>query len=238
MTTSAPPLIHLSRIVKAYQALRPLRINEFNATRTDRLVLSGFDAMAAEMFVYLVTGAALPDEGEVIIAGRNTRDIATDTEWLASLDRFGIVTHRAVLLESTSVASNRALPITIAIDPMSPETRARVESDAADVGLPTGKLDGPAHALSPAERLRLHLARALSSGPELLMLEHPTGTLSDAGESAAFGETLCALSEKRGFGFLAISEDQAFSKASGAETLKLNPATGKLGKGGFWSYFS
>ena len=231
--TGAPSLIHLSRIVKNYPALRPLRIAEFTADKTDRLVLSGFDAMAAEMFVYLVTGAALPDEGEVVIAGRNTRDIATDTEWLASLDRFGIVTHRAVLLESTSVASNLALPITVAIDPMSAETRARVDSDAADVGLPKEKLDGPAHALTPAERLRLHLARAVSSGPELLMLEHPTGMLNDAGESAAFGETLRALSEKRGFGFLAISEDQGFAKASGGETLKLNPANGRLGKSRF-----
>jgi ABC-type ATPase involved in cell division len=234
MTDASQPLIHLTGIVKKYQALRPLRIHEFTANRADRLVLSGFDAMAAEMFVYLVTGAALPDEGEVLIAGRNTRAIETDTEWLASLDRFGIVTHRAVLLESTSVASNLALPLTVAIDPMSAETRARVEADAKDVGLPMEKLDGPAHALTPAERLRLHLARAVAVGPELLMLEHPTGTLNDAGESAAFGQTLRVLSATRGFGFLAISEDQAFGKASGAATLKLNAATGKLGKGGLF----
>jgi len=225
----APPLIHLSRIVKSYQALRPLRIAEFSARRQDRLVLSGFDAMAAEMFVYLVTGAALADEGEVVIAGRNTRDIATDTEWLASLDRFGIVTHRAVLLESTSVAANMALPITVAIDPMTPETRTRVEADAADVGLPPEKLDGPAHALSPAERLRLHLARAVSSGPELLMLEHPTAMLNDPAASAAFGQTLKTLSAKRGFGFVALSEDEGFARACAGRKLRLNQKTGRLG---------
>jgi hypothetical protein len=42
------------------------------------------------MFVHLVTGAALPDEGVVSIAGRDTRAISTDTEWLRSLDQFGI----------------------------------------------------------------------------------------------------------------------------------------------------
>lgn len=232
--TADAPLIHLRGIVKKYQALRPLRIAEFSATRTDRLVLSGFDAMAAEMFVYLVTGAALPDEGEVVIAGRNTREIATDTEWLASLDRFGIVTHRAVLLESTSVASNLALPLTVAIDPMTSETRARVESDAADVGLPAGKLDGPAHALAPAERLRLHLARSVASGPELLMLEHPTATLNDPADSDAFGETLKNLAGKRGFGFVAISEDTVFTEASGGRALKLNQRTGRIGGGGLF----
>jgi len=235
---TAPPLIHLTGILKKYQALRPLRLAEFSAGPQDRLVLSGFDAMAAEMFVYLVTGAALPDEGDVVIAGRNTRDIATDTEWLASLDRFGIVTHRAILLESTSVASNMALPLTLAIDPMAPEVRARVDADAADVGLPTDKLDGPAHALTAAERVRLHLARALAGGPELLMLEHPTGMLNAPAESTAFGETLRAISEKRGFGFVAISEDEAFGKASGGRRLRLNQKTGKLGGGsgpfGLW----
>jgi len=232
--TAAPPLIHLRGIVKNYQALRPLRIAEFSAGRQDRLVLSGFDAMAAEMFVYLVTGAALPDEGEVVIAGGNTREIATDTEWLASLDRFGIVTHRAILLEASTVAANMALPITVAIDPMTPETRARVEADAADVGLRREKLDGPAHALSPAERLRLHLARSISSGPELLMLEHPTAMLNDAKESIAFGETLKALAAARDFGFIAVSEDSEFAKASGGKRLKLNAKSGRLGAPGFF----
>lgn len=231
---TAPPLIHLTGIIKKYQALRPLRITEFSAGPQDRLVLSGFDAMAAEMFVYLVTGAALPDDGAVVIAGRNTRDIATDTEWLASLDRFGIVTHRAVLLESTSVAANMALPLTLAIDPMSPETRARVDADAADVGLPREKLDGPAHALSAAERLRLHLARALAGRPELLMLEHPTGMLDKADDSIAFGETLKQLSATREFGFVAISEDENFGKASGGRRLKLNQRTGRVGGVGFF----
>jgi ABC-type transporter Mla maintaining outer membrane lipid asymmetry ATPase subunit MlaF len=226
------PLIHLTGIVKKYQALRPLRIAEFSAGRQDRLVLSGFDAMAAEMFVYLVTGAALPDEGGVVIAGRNTRDIATDTEWLASLDRFGIVTHRAILLESTSVASNLALPLTVAIDPMTPEMRARVEADAADVGLPREKLDGPAHALTPAERLRLHLARALAVGPDVLMLEHPTSALDRPDDAASFGETLKALAAKRGFGFVALSEDETFGKASEGRRLRLNQRTGKLGGAG------
>ena len=39
------------------------------------------------------------------VAGRRTSEIATDTEWLSSLDRFGIVTHRAILLDSLSVAA-------------------------------------------------------------------------------------------------------------------------------------
>src|SRR5436853_5521753 len=98
MTTPAPAL-DMAGVVKRYQGLRPLRIRKLLVAPPDRLVLSGFDAAAAEVFVHLVTGATLPDEGDVRVDGRSTRDIATDTEWLASLDRFGIVTDRAVLIE-------------------------------------------------------------------------------------------------------------------------------------------
>ena len=231
MTGTAPssqPLIRIDGLVKAYQALRPLRIAAFAVDRGDRIVLSGLDEHAAELFVYLVTGAALPDEGTVIVAGHNTRDIATDTEWLSSLDRFGIVTHRAILLEGMTVAANLALPLTVAIDPLADDMRARVEREADEVGLPTDRLDRPAGELSPPERLRAHLARSVAVGPELVMLEHPTAPLDQSGQSAAFGETLKTLSATRGFGWIAISEDEAFAGASGGARMRLNPANGRI----------
>ena len=41
------------------------------------------------------------DQGDVIVFGKNTREIRTDTEWLTSLDRFGLVSNRAVLLDQS-----------------------------------------------------------------------------------------------------------------------------------------
>lgn len=230
-----PALIEISGLVKAYQSLRPLRIGRLNVARSDRLALAGFDATAAEMFVYLVTGAALPDEGHVRVAGRDTRDIATDTEWLSSLDRFGIVTHRAILLEGMSVAANLALPLTLSIDPMADDVRERVAREAADAGLAPDLLDRRAHELTEEERLRVHLARAIAVGPQLLMLEHPTARLQDRERSARVGETLRALSAARGFGWIALTEDTAFAEAAGGTRLTLVAATGELtpGKSGW-----
>jgi ABC-type lipoprotein export system ATPase subunit len=230
-----PPIIRLTAIVKSYPALRPLRISAFSMTPTDRIVLSGLDEGAAEMFVYLVTGAALPDEGAVEVDGRNTREIATDTEWLSSLDRFGIVTRRAILLDTMSVAANLALPLTLSIDPMSAETLARAATDASDVGLDPARLHGPVNALSAGERLTVHLARAAAGGPRIVMLEHPTAALDQAAESTRFGETLRAFSGLRGFGWIAISEDPAFAEASGGTRLRLDAASGEIKKAdGFW----
>jgi predicted ABC-type transport system involved in lysophospholipase L1 biosynthesis ATPase subunit len=234
VTDADPPLIELTGIRKNYAGLRPLRIDRLIVRRGDHLSLIGFDKDAAEAFVHLVTGAALPDEGDVRIAGKDTRAIATDTEWLASLDRFGLVTDRAVLVDRLSIASNLALPLTLAIDPMTTETRQQVELLAADVGLRLERLNEPASTLSAEERVRVHLARALAMNPALLILEHPTGTIADRAHSRALGGSLRALAARRGMGWIALTADDEFVRASGGTRLKLNAATGDLGTGGFW----
>jgi predicted ABC-type transport system involved in lysophospholipase L1 biosynthesis ATPase subunit len=235
VTGADPPLIELIGVRKNYAGLRPLRLERLIVGSRDRLALTGFDREAAEAFVHLVTGASLPDEGDVRIDGKDTREIATDTEWLASLDRFGIVTDRAVLVDKLPIASNLALPLTLTIDPMTAETRQQVERLANDAGLPVSRLDAAASTLTPDERVRVHLARSLAMNPSLLILEHPTGKLEDRAHSRAFGATLQAVAEKRAIGWIALTADEAFVRASGGASLRLNAATGELVEAsGFW----
>jgi predicted ABC-type transport system involved in lysophospholipase L1 biosynthesis ATPase subunit len=226
-------VIEFIRVVKTYNALRPLRIADLMIARGDALALGGFDAGAAEMFVNLVTGAAVPDSGEVLVAGRSTRDIATDTEWLASLDRFGIITERAVLLESLSVEANLALPFTLAIEPVADAVRARVGTLAAEVGLDPARLRAPVASLSAEERMRAHLARALGPAPEILLFEHPTARL-DAEAARAIGATVRQVASAHGLGWVALTEDERFARTAGARRLRLEPSTGRLTADGFW----
>ena len=229
------PLIHIVDVTRGYGGSRPLKLAELAVGPADRVVLSGFDAGAAEAFVNLVTGAALPESGQVRIDGRATSEIATDTEWLASLDRFGLVTERAVLLEQLSAAANLALPVTLAIDPMTEDTRRQVERLAADVALTPLDLESPVAKLSPARRAALHLARAIATAPMMVILEHPTARLDRREDSVRFGTLLGALAARRGFGFVAISEDSAFAKATGARQMRLDPKGRLSGPGiGRW----
>src|SRR5688572_5261136 len=183
------PIIQITGLRKQFGALRPLRINTLSVAAGDRLTLQGLDAEAAEMLTLLITGASLPDEGTVVIAGRDTRDIQTDTEWLTSLDLFGIVTTRAALMDSVALEANMALPFTLSIDPMPPEVRRAVEALALEVGLPAERLPALVQELGEAERARVHLARALALEPQVLLLEHPTARLTPA-EAAELGRLL------------------------------------------------
>jgi predicted ABC-type transport system involved in lysophospholipase L1 biosynthesis ATPase subunit len=229
--TGNVPIFEIEGLRKDHQALRPLRITKLAVRRGDHLAIHGLDARAAEAFSLLVTGAMLPDEGDIRVAGRSTRDIGTDTEWLASLDRFGMVTDRAVLIDGLSLAANLALPLTLAIDPMSAVTRAQVTTLARDVGLDVQRLDVLVSAITPVERLRLHVARALALGPDVLLLEHPTAKL-EAADAAEFGRTLKSMVTARGLAFVALTEDDGFARASGARRLRLAPATGALSESG------
>ncbi len=231
--TPGPPAIEIEGVVKRYQGLRPLRIARLVVDKGHSLAIAGMNAAASEVFVNLVTGASLPDEGDVRVGGRNTRDISTDTDWLASLDRFGIVTERAVLLESMSVASNLALPFTLSIDVLPDDIRARVEALAEEVELPPARLESPAARLTAEERVRVHLARALGPGPELLLLEHPTAPL-ERDSARAFGATLGRIAAARQLGWVALTEDDHFVRAAGARRLQLDAATGTLAGETLW----
>lgn len=233
-----PPAIEMVGVSRRHAGPIPLRLRHFVVAARDRRVIAGLDRGAAEMFVLLVTGAALPDEGTVRIDGRDTREISTDTAWLASLDRFGIVTERAVLIDKLPIQANVALPLTLSIDPMTDIVRAHVERLADEVGLARARLSAPAASLTAGERLRLHLARALALDPGVLLLEHPTATLGEAPARAAFGETLRAVAEGRGIGWVALSDDVEFAQRSGGERQRLVAETGEVGVEPLWRRLS
>jgi ABC-type lipoprotein export system ATPase subunit len=226
-SAASPPIIHITALRKQFGGLRPLRINGLSMAPGDRVTLHGLDAESAEMLTLLITVASLPDEGTVAIAGRDTRDIQTDTEWLTSLDVFGMVTTRAALMDSVPLEGNLALPFTLSIDPLLPEVRQAVESLAAEVGLPAELLPAPVHQLDEAERARVHLARALALKPQVLLLEHPTARLA-TDDAAAFGRVLSAVGARRNLGWLAISEDDAFAGEAGGQRCRLAPASGEI----------
>jgi ABC-type transporter Mla maintaining outer membrane lipid asymmetry ATPase subunit MlaF len=221
------PILEIGGVRKQYQGLRPLRMTALSIQPGERVALSGLDAGAAEVFVNLVTGASIPDEGQVSVSGRATASISDGDEWLTWLDQFGIVSPRAVLLDAATLLQNLAMPITLDIEPVQADVAARVVRLAGDVGIPEALLDRPIAALGPAVRARAHLVRAIALDPSLLIMEHPTVGFA-AGEGKAFGETVASVAAARSLTTLIISEDAPFAEAAATRRLALNGATGEL----------
>lgn len=224
------PLLQLSAVIKDYRGLRPLRIAHLEIAAGDQVAIVGLDRPAAEVFVNLVTGATLPDRGEIDQFGRSTAAIKDGSDWLATLDRFGIVSERAVLLDALSVVQNLAVPFSLEIEPPPDEVRARVQALAGEVGLDQSVWDRPVADLGGTERLRVRLARSLALEPAVLLLEHPTAALA-SGDLAPLGRHIRAVSEQRGLAALTLTADPEFAAAISARVLILDPTSGRLAEG-------
>ena len=221
------PLVRVQHLVKQYQALRPLRVQLLTLAPGAIVSVMGLDASAAEMFVGLLTGAVLPDEGDVHLFGRSTRDVSDSDAWLQLLDGVGIVTDRAVLIAQFSVEQNIGIPFTLQVDPLAADTRARVAALAAEVGIAPGDLSRPVGQSAPEVVARVRLARALALDPRVLLVEHPSATLP-GGTVKPFAADLARVARGRSLAILAITADDAFAKALGGDVLTHEPATGAL----------
>ena len=132
--------IDVRDVQKDYHALRPLRVRALEVRDGESIVLLGFDRAAAEVLVNLITAATVPDAGEVRVFGRPTAAIQDADTWLFSLDCFGIVSDRAVLLDNMTVgdlaravALARGKAVTEASGGITPESVRAVAATGVDL---------------------------------------------------------------------------------------------------------
>jgi predicted ABC-type transport system involved in lysophospholipase L1 biosynthesis ATPase subunit len=222
-----PAVLEFAGTSKAYGGLRPLRIAELRVAAGQRLAILGFDQPSAEVFVNLATGATLPDSGEVSIFGRATKAIDNPADWLATVDRFGIISERAVLLDALTVIQNLAMPFTLEIEPPPGDVQERAESLAREVGLSEASWTRPVAELDAAGWLRVRVGRAIALEPAILLLEHASARLPRE-DVAAAGAHLQAVAAARGIALVAATADETFAKAVAERVLTLEPATGRL----------
>jgi ABC-type transporter Mla maintaining outer membrane lipid asymmetry ATPase subunit MlaF len=222
-----PIVLQLRSVEKDYRGLRPLRIRALDVRQGESIALLGFDRIAAEVFVNLVTGAVTPDTGEVRAFGQLTSEITDGDAWLASLDRFGILSDRAVLLDQLTVGQNLAVPFTLELDPVPEPVRADVRRLAAEVGLEPGELELMVGDVVPSVRVRVRLARALALDPLVLLAEHPNAAIPP-GEVPAFAADFSRAIAARGLAAVTLTADRTFAESIAEHVLTVQPATGEL----------
>ena len=220
-------VVELSHLTKDYRGLRPLRIDQFVLSAADQIAIVGFDRPAAETLINLITGAALPDAGEIRVFGRRTADIADSADWLAVVDRFGIVTDRAVLLDGLTAIQNLAMPFSLEIEPLADDLRARAVALAREVGLVENGWDRAAGSLDGLDRARLRLGRALALDPGVLLLEHATASI-ERPSVVIFARDIRRAAAGRRIATLAIGADADFAEQVADRVLMLDAASGRL----------
>lgn len=137
--------------------------------------------------IHLVAGILKPVNGsvtvgEVVLGDYPERDLLD-----YRIATMGLIFQEFRLLEYLNVLENILLPYRLnPVLELSPQTRARAEELATEVGL-HDKLERHPKNLSQGERQRAALCRALITRPTLLLADEPTANLDPANRDKILG---------------------------------------------------
>jgi ABC-type lipoprotein export system ATPase subunit len=226
-------LIEVHHAIKDYRGLRPLRVQQFDLHAGESVALLGLDQAMAEVLVNLLTGAILPDSGTITVFGERTDAIADVEAWVRTLDQFGLISDRAVMLDQLTTEQNLALPLTLHIKTMPGDVRNRVRELAEEVGLSTVELGTTVGSLVPLSRQRLRFGRALALNPRVVLAEHPNAPLSRP-DTLAFANVFKHVVSRRGIAAATLTADSEFARTISSRVLTLQPATGLLKPSSGW----
>ena len=194
----AEMLLAASGLSKSFRGLRAVHDVSFAVFTGEILALIGPNGAGKTTCFNLIAGAMPPDAGTVILGGMPITGFRADQVCRAGIGRtFQVVKPFAGL----SVLANVAVgALNVAKTVGEAKERARAVLDLLDLGR---KVDDPASALTLPDRKRLEVARALATGPKLLLLDEVMAGLRPT-ECDRLIEILSGLNRRDGLTILLI----------------------------------
>jgi branched-chain amino acid transport system ATP-binding protein len=178
-------ILSLDQVSKAYGALKVTDGVSFDVAAGEALGIIGPNGAGKSTLFNLITGNVLPDKGTITLMGRNVTRASPMERCLMGVGRsfqipqpFGNLT----VFENLVVAATHGQK----------KSEREVTALCADVLERTellSRANEPAGGLSLLGRKRLELARAMATGPKLLLLDEIAGGLTE-GECQALVETI------------------------------------------------
>jgi putative ABC transport system ATP-binding protein len=165
----------------------------------------------------LIGGLDQPTSGEIFIDDRPLHGISDDELTLIRRRRVGFIFQFFNLLPVLTAAENVALPLLLEGLTFS-KIRPRVEALLAKVGL-AERMEHRPEQLSGGEMQRVAVARALVTGPAVLLADEPTGNL-DSRTSAEIFSLLKGLHDEGQTIVMVTHDPKAASYGTRVITLK------------------
>lgn len=198
---------------------------DLNVGSAERLAIIGASGSGKTTLLQIMGGLDEPTSGDVLVDGQSLAH--TDEQQKGQLrNRYlGFVYQFHHLLPEFSAQENVAMPLLIRRD--SKESAMAEAAELLDrVGL-AERLDHKPGELSGGERQRAAVARALITGPKLVLADEPTGNL-DAGNGAHVLRLMLELNRELETSLIIVTHDHSIARQMDRilvlEAGKLNPA--------------
>jgi len=166
------PVIELRGVTKRFGDIEVLKGLDLTIETGKATVICGQSGSGKSVLLRMMNGLMLPDEGEVLLFGENTREVSAQ-RMLALRKRVTMMFQSYALMDSYTVTENIAFPLV-------ENTRMKYRDIVAMVQNLLELLDlGDAGAKMPSElsggmKKRVSLARAVISNPEVVLFDEPT----------------------------------------------------------------
>jgi len=165
-------IVEFQNVTYEIGGVRILDDLNFAVAKGEILILLGESGCGKTTTLKLINRLIEPTLGQVLVEQR----AASDWDKIGLRRHIGYVLQDGGLFPHMTVGQNVGLPLAIKNTSLSDEQRVREMLDL--VGLDPAKFsDRFPHELSGGQRQRVGVARALSSDPELLLLDEPFGAL-------------------------------------------------------------
>ncbi|WP_345747059.1 ABC transporter ATP-binding protein [Streptomyces sp. ODS28] len=203
-----------------------LRVEGLRCRVGERLLLDGVDLAVGpgesaavtgpsgsgkSTLLLCILGLTSPESGTVTAGGHELTGLSARRLARVRRESIGTVFQFGELLPELTPLENVALPALLSGGPHEDAYRRAAELlDELEVpreGTPTGLLSG-------GERQRAAVARALITGPRVLLADEPTGAL-DARTREAVADLLFTVSERRGCALLVVTHDPSVAARAG-----------------------
>jgi simple sugar transport system ATP-binding protein len=179
MSDKQPDRVVMRGIRKRYGMVDALRGVTLRVGQGEVLGLVGDNAAGKSTLMKILAGAVVPDSGEILIDGKPTAYTSPREAHELGIE---MVYQDLALCDDVDVAGNLFLGREprraggLILDEKKMHAQARKQLDALHIRIPLTDL--PVRSLSGGQRQAVAIARAVTFGPKLLIMDEPTAALA------------------------------------------------------------
>jgi putative ABC transport system ATP-binding protein len=208
------PLLRLEGVERDYtmgsETVRAVRGVTLEIRTGEHIAIVGPSGCGKSTLLNLIGAIDRPDDGRVLLDGRDVSRLSDREATALRLRRIGFVFQRFHLLPALTARENIELPMAEARMPAR-ERAARSRELLAYVGLTERERHRPPQ-LSGGEQQRVAIARALANAPAIVLADEPTGEL-DARTGADIAALFARLN-RDGTTLVIVTHDEELASAA------------------------